>query len=104
MSILSRFLQKRNLKEEELRPEEKAQFDQWKLTLSEGECSVEKIKEFCIRMVQAIEVKWADFDYPNKDKLIPSHSVYKAILGVIDGPKAEKERLEKYLTQLIENG
>ena len=100
-SILSRLLEKRGVTEDELSSEEKVQFDQWRLTLSEGECTVGKIKDFCTRMVDVIEVKWRDFEYKDKEKLLPVHSVYKAILGIIDGPKAERENLEKYLTNLI---
>jgi len=101
MSILSRLLEKRNVQEKDLSSEEKTQFDQWRRILSEGEMSVGKIKEFCERMVSVIETKWSDFEYQNKEKLLPYHSVYRAILGIIDGPKAEKERLEEYLTKLI---
>lgn len=102
MSILSRLLQKRGVTESELSAEEKIQFDNWKKILSEGELTVSTIKEFCQRQIGIIEGKWKDFEYQNKEKLLPYHSVYKSILGVIDGPKVERENLEKYLNQLLE--
>ena len=102
MSILSRLLEKRGVKEEDLSTEEKAQFDKWKRTLSEGEITVPKIKEFCERMIAAIETKWRDFEYTNKERLLPYHTAYKSILGILDGPKTEKEQLEKYLITLLE--
>ncbi len=101
MSILSRLLEKRGVTRAQLSTEEETQFRNWEKTLSEGEMSVEKIRSFCARMVDVIATKWRDFEYPNKEKLLPVHSVYKALLGVIDGPKTEREQLEKYLNTLI---
>lgn len=101
MSILSRLLEKRGVTEDSLNGEEKVQFDNWKRTLSGGEITVTTIRDFCTRMIDVIETKWRDFEYKDKEKLLPSHSVYKAILGIIDGPKTEKEKLEQYLTNLI---
>ena len=101
-SQLARLLEKRGIKREELSKEEETQFKQWELTLSGGEVTVGSIRDFCNRMVDVIETKWRDFEYQNKEKLLPYHGVYKAILGIIDGPKVERENLEKYLNQLIE--
>lgn len=103
MSILTRLLEKRGVQEKDLSGEEKVQFDTWKKTLSEGDITVESIKGFCVRMIDVIEQKWRDFEYKDKEKLLASHTVYKALLGIIDGPKVEKEQLEKYLLNLINN-
>jgi hypothetical protein len=103
MSILTKLLDKRGVKEKDLNPAEKIQFDTWRRTLSESDITVTSIKEFCLRMVDVIEQKWRDFEYKEKEKLLPYHTVYKALLGIIDGPQVEKEQLEKYLNQLIES-
>lgn len=104
MSILSRLLEKRGITEDELVGDEKAQFDQWKKTLSGEEVSVEKIKDFCQNMVGVIEGKWRSWDLTNEQKaeLLPYHTVYKAIIDVINGSKVEREQLEEYLQKLIE--
>jgi len=104
MSILSRLLEKRGVTEDELSGDEKVQFNQWKKTLSEEEISVDKIKEFCQKMVGVVEGKWRSWDLTNEQKaeLLPYHTVYKAIIDVINGSKVEREQLEEYLTKLIE--
>lgn len=104
MSILQRLLSKRGITEDELMGEERKQFNQWKRTLAEEEISVQTIKEFCQRMVGTIEGKWRGWDLNKQQKaeLLPYYTVYKALLDVIDGPKVERENLEKYLNQLIE--
>ena len=104
MSILSRLLEKRGVTEDELSGDEKVQFNQWKKTLSEEEISVDKIKEFCQKMVGVVEGKWRSWDLTNEQKaqMLPYHTVYKAIIDVINGSKVEREQLEEYLTKLIE--
>lgn len=105
MSILTRLLEKRGVKEEELSGEEKIQFDNWKQILTEESITVEKIKEFVERMTSLIEGKWLSFDTgeDKKKELMPYYVVYKAVLGMINSSGVERERLEKYLNQLIEN-
>ena len=104
MSILSRLLEKRGVTEDELSGDEKVQFNQWKKTLSEEEISVDKIKEFCQKMVGVVEGKWRSWDLTNEQKaqMLPYHTVYKAIIDVINGSKVEREQLEEFLQKLIE--
>lgn len=104
-NLLSKLLRKRGIERlEELIDEEKSVYNAWDRTLSQDDMSVDKIKEFCNRMIGVIEAKWMDLeiDKEKKHDLMPYYTVYKALLGVIDGAKTEKERLERYLTQLIE--
>jgi signal recognition particle GTPase len=105
MSILNKILQKRGITESELSSDEKIQFDNWKQILLEDDVTVDKIKEFCERMVSTIEGKWLSFDITEdrKKELMPYHIVYKALLGMINSSGVERERLEKYLNQLIEH-
>jgi hypothetical protein len=103
MNILSKFLQKRGIKSaDELNDDEKTTFNQREKILSEGEVTVDAIRRFCQQQIDIIETKWKDLEYQNKEKLIPYHTVYKLILGSIDGPKSERENLERYLNLLIE--
>jgi hypothetical protein len=102
MNILSRFLSKKGISSaDELDTEEKVVFNRWQEILAKGEVSVQTIKDFCQQQIDIIESKWKDFEYKDKEKLIPYHTVYKSILGAINGPKAEREQLERYLNQLI---
>ena len=105
MSILSKLLQKRGVDESGLSPEEKTQYDNWKRILTEEGITVEKIADFCRQMISVIESKWASLEISadKKAELVPYHTVYRAIQQVIDGPKSERERLEKYLNQLLES-
>jgi hypothetical protein len=103
MNILSKFLQKKGIASiEELDTEEKAVFNRWQEILSKGEVTVDTIRAFCQQQIDIIESKWKDFEYNNKDRLIPYHTVYKSILAAIEGPKIERENLERYLNQLLE--
>ena len=84
--------------------EERAVFDNYKKVLDGGdELTAKQIKEFCQQQIQLIEAKWRKFDTREFDKglLIPYHTVYKVIIQAIEAPAVERENLEKYLNQLI---
>lgn len=102
--LLQRLLKKRGLEVDHLEGSEKETFDNYNKVLSQGEVSVEKIKEFCENQVRLIEGKWKNFDNSSEknDRLIVQHSVYKTILQVFEAPTRERENLEKYLVDLIE--
>lgn len=103
MSLLSRLLEKRNIKsEEELFPEEKALYDTYKRLLTGDVVTVESIKQFCKTQIQIAQTKFAG--PPSKDDtyLKACLHVYLNILKAIEAPEAERESLERYLTQLIE--
>lgn len=105
-NILRKLLDKRNIEsKDELSKEEYADFERWNKVLSEEDISVEAIKDFCADKVKIIEAQMADLnnDPKKNQRLVIMHVVYKSILGVIDGKKAEKESLIKYLQQIIDN-
>lgn len=106
MSLISKLFEKRKIKDtSELDPDERAQIERWQAILSTGEMSVDKIKEFCENQVKLIENQWKGFDNSERknERLVAHHVVYKSILSFItgDGTKAEREALERYLTDLI---
>ena len=91
---------------EDLSSEEKETFDKWERILSEGEITPEKMAEFCRNQLKIIDGKLSDLDNPpsgQKDSILKAAlAIYSALLKIIEGPKAEKESLERYLKQLTE--
>lgn len=105
--LLEKLLRKQKIESlSELRPEEQEVYDNWERILSQGEVTVDKIAAFCQSQIGIIETKWNDLDNTNSknDRLILLHTVYRAILNMIKAPVAERENLEKYLNQLLQNG
>lgn len=82
---------------------EKQDYDRWQKILTEGEITVNKIKEFCSQQISIIHAKFKE-DNTNErnNKLIAMHNVYKSILDIIEKPKVEREQLEKFLHDLLE--
>lgn len=104
-SLLRKLLDKRGLKDtHELKPEEKQTYDDWQRILSTGEISVQKIKDFCHNQVMMIQGQWKNLDNDQRknDRLITMHTVYTTLLNVIESPNKERESLERFLTQLVE--
>lgn len=103
MNIISKLLEKRGVKPEELSSEEKATLKTWELTLSKGEITVPSISAFCEANIMQIESQFKDLENSkNKiERLVLLHSVYKSMLGIINSPKHEKENLENYLQSLL---
>lgn len=110
-SLLTKWLAKNNIKSpEELNdkrgadgtPSERELFNSYKQVLGKERLDIDDIKGFCENQVSLIESKWRDYSLKEakKAELIPYHTVYKAILSAIDGPKQARESLEKYLNQL----
>jgi len=106
MSLLTKLLEKRNIKSlEELTKEERATFDGYQQILSKKELTVADIKQFLEGQLSIIETRWKDFniDQAKKAELIPYFTVYKVILQAIDSPQAERAALEQLLIQQIES-
>lgn len=103
MNLISRIMEKRGIKNvEDLDREERATLERWEKILSESEITVNKIREFCAAQISTIEGKWrANPENPSVN-LIHYHNVYKTLLSLIDGPRSERENLERYLNQLLE--
>lgn len=101
MSLLSKLLEKRGIeKEEDLSAEEKAVFDGYKRVLSGETVKVEDIKTFCESQIRVIE-SLCDGKTPLTILQQACLHVYFNILKAIQAPEAEREALERHLTQLI---
>ena len=106
MSKIDELLEKRGIKDVSMLDEsEKQTFDRWQKIWSEGEITVDKLKQLCINQIFTIEHKWRDLDNSElkNQRLIAMHTVYKTILDAMEKPAAERENLEKHLAQLIES-
>ena len=104
MNILEKYLQWAGVsKPEELTPEEKVTFDNWKLVMNKDELTMDDLKKFMQGQVEAIENRWKDLlvDKESKADLIPYHTIYRILLSVVDAPKAMRESLEIQLNQKI---
>lgn len=102
MNLLATLLAKRGIsKETDLSPEEKAVFDNYRVILSGEVVTVEKLKEFCKTQIRTIEGIFAGPETKNDVYLKASLHVYLNLLKAIEAPEAEREALERHLTQLI---
>lgn len=104
MSILTRLLEKKGIKSpEELTPEERVDFDNWKKVLSKEDIKLSDVEEFCASNIRNIEAKFKDLDNSKEkiERLVLLHSVYSSMKNLINSPRAEREQLENYLTQLL---
>ena len=102
--LLEELLKKRGITNvNELNAEEAEQFDSWQKTLTEGEMSVEKIRDFCQVQLDIIkeQMKGIDNSYDKNERLTIMFNIYDSLLTLIGSPAAERESLEKYLTQLL---
>lgn len=104
MSLLTQWLTKKGIeKEEDLSPEEKIVYIKYRHILSGETVSLSTIKEFCKSQISIIEGKIANgIDRPT-DIQIASLHVYLNLLRAIEAPEAERESLERHLTQIIES-
>ena len=101
MSILSKILQKRGIKDvTELDKEEKESFEGYEKILSKEDLTLEDVKHFLESQIGIIETKWKDYGNQNKADLIPYHTCYKTLLNLINAPQVERKALEDYLSQL----
>ena len=103
MNIISKILQRRGIKAEDLSKEEKVTVLNWQKILSGGEITLDKIKKFCEENINYIEAKFKDI-YTSKEKLerlVLLHNVYSTLLRVITAPADEREALELYLSSLL---
>lgn len=98
---LSKLLEKRGIDRiEDLAPEERDTLNKWKLILSGDTVTVDSIKEFCKSQIRIIESK-CDGVTPLTNLQQACIHVYVNLLKAIEAPEAERESLEKYLTQLV---
>ena len=111
-SLLTKLLNKRGIKREELDekpivpgfPSERNQFERWESILSGEGVTLDKVAEFCKAQVESIELQWKNLDNaPQKnERLIIAHTIYSTLLKTIKAPEVERVELEKYLNDLIQ--
>jgi len=102
--LLEQLFKKRKITSvNELTPEEAQQFDDWQKILSEGEMSVDKIKQFCGLQLGIIKGQMKNLDNtPQKNERLTTYfNIYDALITLINSPQSERESLEKYLNQLL---
>lgn len=104
-TLLQRLLQKRNVDIKDLLPEEKQDFDRWESKLQGKDLSVPAIADYCRAQLVKIEAQWDNIDNSDKKngRLILLHTVYGKIARMISTHEKEREELEKYLDNLIDN-
>lgn len=99
--VLSKLLEKRGIeKVEDLTPEEKAKFDKWKLVLTGASVTIDTLKEFCQSQIRIIESKCDGVTSLTTLQQASMH-VYINLLKAIEAPEAERDSLERYLTQIV---
>jgi hypothetical protein len=81
-------------------PTEREVFEEWRKALSKKEFTLADLKEYIQGQIGVIETKWADYEYKDKEQLIPYHTVYRTLLGVIDSPQTNRAALEEQLNKL----
>lgn len=104
MNILSKLLEYRGIKDtSELDSEERLQFEGWKKILENDEVRISDIVEFCDTSLSNIEAQFGDIEADDKTKarLALQHTIYRSIKNMIQSPKAERESLVEYLTNLM---
>ncbi len=100
-ATLNKLLSKRGIERiEDLAPEEQATFQKWKLVLTGDSVTLESIKTFCRAQISIVEGK-CDGITPLTNLQQACLHVYSNLLKAIEAPEAERESLEKYLTQLV---
>lgn len=101
---LNRFLEKLRIQNpKELSPEERANFNQWNEILKEEKVSIESVIDFCTREKKAIENQ---FSPKNSDEyaknLTLTHSVFSAIINLIEGNEQKRQATIAYIESLID--
>ena len=103
-NLLSRLLQKRKIKDfTELSEDERETFEGWKKILGKEDLEMKDISKFCVSQIDYIETQFKDLNASTqkRERLVLLHSVYSALRNLIEGPKAEREQLEEYLTSIL---
>ncbi len=101
MSLLTKLLEKWKVKSvEELSEDERVTFDRWSYILKGETVTVETLKQFCQAQIRTIEAS-CNGKEPLTMLQQASLHVYINLLKAIEAPEAERESLERHLTQLI---
>lgn len=103
MNLLAKLLEKKGIEDvNDLSEEERAVFQRYSVVLTGETVTVSQIKEFCNNQIKLIEDKIGkDATFHAQPYLAPCLHVYLNLLKAIEAPEAERESLERHLTQLI---
>lgn len=87
---------------DELTPEERSDYDKYRLILTGEPVTIESLKNFMRIQVSLIESKFGEKGNENDTYYKACIHVYLSLLKAIEAPEAERKAAEVYLTQLIE--
>lgn len=101
--LIEQFFKKNNIEAEKLTEEEKSTFDEWQKSLIAEPITIENLTGFIKSQKEKTENKLADPSIPKEQRfeLLPYLTIYKALLGLIESPQAEKEAKEEYIKELL---
>lgn len=105
LALLGRLLRKRGIKSsDDLSGDERNKWDQWRRVLSQEDIvTIEQVKEYLTYQVNEIHKKLDNLDNSplKNEKLVTILNVYLKLEKALAAPRVEREALEKYLNQLI---
>ena len=95
--LITKLLKKKNLRIEELDPDEMAQMNSWQEALSENEVTVESITAFIQSQKELIENDYSNPDNSQRKNTYyrSSLAIYKALLAYVEKSKVSRERVIK---------
>uniref|UniRef100_A0A6H1ZDQ0 Uncharacterized protein n=1 Tax=viral metagenome TaxID=1070528 RepID=A0A6H1ZDQ0_9ZZZZ len=103
-ALLAKLLDKRKIHAlTDMTGEERSKFDEWNFILEKEELDSNQLRSFCEHQIALIEQRWNKEELSEKSitKLVQQHIVYKQIISALEAPKEEKQRLIKYLEEMI---
>lgn len=103
-TLIENLFKKRGIKTvDELQSDEKAVFDRYQAILSNETITLEQMVEFIKVQKGLVEQKFGLDNKPEKAKNLELlFTVYSKLLNMIEGPKAERESLIKYLESQLD--
>lgn len=103
-TLIEKLFAKRGIQSvEELQPEEKAVFDRYEKILATDEVTTPLIADFCRNQKALIEGQFDLKNTPERAKYLElQFTVYSKLINMIEGPKAERESLIKYLESQVD--
>ena len=101
--LLTKLLNKRKVKREDLDAEERKWFDEKEKILSGGDITLDTVQKFCEAQIALIESQFKNLENETKknERLIIMHNVYSSLKNVMSAPAVERAVQEEYLNKLI---
>lgn len=102
--LIENLFKKRGIESvDELQADEKAVFDRYAKVLSNETVTIEQMTEFIKVQKGLVEQKFGLDNKPEKAKNLELlFTVYSKLLNMIEGPKAERESLIRYLESQLD--